>query len=91
MTQPNHASAAERRKAGVYAFLAAAFYAVSTPVAKTLLQSVGAIVLAGLLYLGAGLGMLLLRAVRRGAGIKAARSCWEGASASTSWPWWCWT
>jgi len=70
LTQPNHASAAERRKAGVYAFLAAAFYAVSTPVAKTLLQSVGAIVLAGLLYLGAGLGMLLLRAVRRGAGIK---------------------
>jgi len=70
LTQPNHASAAERRKAGVYAFLAAAFYAVSTPVAKTLLQSVGAIVLAGLLYLGAGLGMLLLRAARRGAGIK---------------------
>ncbi len=59
------AAAPENRKAGLYALLAAAFYAVSTPVAKTLLQSVRAVVLAGLLYLGAGLGMLFLRTVQQ--------------------------
>ena len=49
------------------AILAAALYALSTPFSKLLLEHVGATMLAALLYLGAGLGLLCIRLLRTGA------------------------
>ena len=43
-----------------WAVLAAALYAVNAPVAKLLLEDVEPAMMAGLLYLGAGAGMLLV-------------------------------
>ena len=51
----------------VLAILAAALYALSTPFSKLLLAHVGATMLAALLYLGAGLGLLCIRLLRTGA------------------------
>ena len=50
------------------AFLAAALYALNAPVSKLLLGSVEPSMMAALLYLGAGLGMLLMGSMRRAAG-----------------------
>ncbi len=47
----------EKKKAIVYALLAAVFYAINTPCSKLLLRSVPATFMAGLLYLGAGTGI----------------------------------
>ena len=47
------------------AFIAAALFGLSTPGAKLLLQGTGPVTLAGLLYLGSGLGLALLMAGRR--------------------------
>ena len=47
------------------AILAAALYAVSTPFSKILLKNIQPTMLAGLLYLGAGLGMVLVLITRR--------------------------
>ena len=47
------------------AVLAAAFYALNTPVSKLLLDSIQPTMLAALLYLGAGAGMLLATGARR--------------------------
>lgn len=62
----------KRTQAGGAAFcavLAAALYALSTPVSKYLMaESVGPKMMASLLYLGAGMGMLLMGFVRRAAG-----------------------
>lgn len=52
----------------VWAILAAALYAISTPVSKLLLEEVPPAMMAALLYLGAGIGMLLLGLVRKGLG-----------------------
>jgi len=49
------------RTAVFYAFLSAALFGLSTPAAKRLLGSVDPIILAGLLYCGAGIGVSLLR------------------------------
>lgn len=49
------------RTAILYALASAALFGVSTPAAKHLLGSVDPIVLAGLLYCGAGIGVSLLR------------------------------
>ena len=46
------------------ALCAAALFGASTPLAKLLLAEVSPVVLAGLLYLGSGLGLALLRLVR---------------------------
>ena len=51
-----------------FAILAAALYALNSPISKLLLGSVEPRMMAALLYLGAGGGMLLLGAVRRSAG-----------------------
>lgn len=47
------------------ALLAAALFGAGTPLAKALMEGVGPWMLAGLLYLGSGLGLALLRALRR--------------------------
>ncbi len=46
------------------AVLAAALYAISTPVSKMMLQSVAPTVVAAFLYLGAGIGMGAMMLVR---------------------------
>ena len=61
----------ERRVSIVWALLAAALYAISSPVSKVLLGDVSPTMMAALLYLGAGLGMLLLGVIRRQAGLGA--------------------
>lgn len=48
-----------------FAIFAAALYALSTPLSKVLLADVPSSMLAGLLYLGAGVGMAVVGAVRR--------------------------
>lgn len=48
-------------KAVVFAMLAAVFYAVSSPVSKILLEDVSPYLMAALLYLGAGIGMMAVR------------------------------
>jgi drug/metabolite transporter (DMT)-like permease len=50
----------------LFALAAAALFGASTPFAKLLLGEVSPIVLAGLLYLGSGIGLALLRLARRG-------------------------
>jgi drug/metabolite transporter (DMT)-like permease len=49
------------RRAVFYALASAVLFGISTPAAKVLLGSIHPIVLAGLLYCGAGAGVLLLR------------------------------
>ncbi len=55
------------KKAVAFAVLAAALYALSAPVSKLLLQSVPPTMMAGFLYLGAGLGMALMGLIRTAA------------------------
>src|SRR5471032_2998120 len=69
MNKTSH-PAAGMRQGVVYALLAAALFGASTPFAKALLGQVPPVALAGMLYLGSGLGLLafyLLRALVRGA------------------------
>lgn len=47
-------------KAIFYAILAAGLYAINVPVSKLLLKEIPSIIMAGLLYLGAGIGMFIL-------------------------------
>lgn len=49
----------EKNFAALSAFLAAALYAINIPFSKLLLEKIGAVMMASLLYLGAGLGMLV--------------------------------
>jgi drug/metabolite transporter (DMT)-like permease len=53
------------RHAVVLALISAALFGVSTPAAKALLGSVDPIILAGLFYCGAGVGVAILRRVGR--------------------------
>ncbi len=55
-----------RRRAIAFALLSAALFGASTPLAKILLGSTSPLLLAGLLYLGAGLGLLAWLALRGG-------------------------
>ncbi len=59
-------TASQNIRSIVWALLAAVLYAISTPVSKLLLQDVAPTMMAGLLYLGAGIGMFGLGMVRRG-------------------------
>src|ERR1700738_896401 len=54
------------RPAILYALASAALFGVTTPAAKILLGAIDPIVLAGLLYCGAGIGVALLRRIARG-------------------------
>ena len=49
-----------RKKAVFFAVLAAALYAINAPVSKLLLTQIPSAMMAGLLYLGAGIGMCIL-------------------------------
>ncbi len=49
----------------VMAILAAIFYAFSTPISKILLTEIPSTMLAGLLYLGAGIGMCIVYGIRK--------------------------
>jgi drug/metabolite transporter (DMT)-like permease len=51
------------RTAVVYALISAALFGVSTPAAKVLVGSIHPVVLAGLLYCGAGIGVAVLRRI----------------------------
>ncbi|CRM41608.1 DMT family transporter [Pseudomonas sp. 52 E 6] len=64
----------------VYALAAAALFGASTPLAKSLGLGLSPILLAGLLYLGSGLGLAALRLIRdRG---------WKPSELTSSeWPW----
>jgi drug/metabolite transporter (DMT)-like permease len=69
-------------KPGVLAALGAALlFGAGTPLAKLLLHSVGPWLLAGLLNLGAGLGMAFYRLLIRAAPVRMARAevPWAGA------------
>ena len=55
-----------RRRAIAFALLSAALFGASTPLAKVLLGSTSPLLLAGLLYLGAGLGLAAWLALRGG-------------------------
>lgn len=48
----------------IFALLAALLFGASTPFAKLLLGDVAPVMLAGLLYLGSGAGLTLIRLVR---------------------------
>lgn len=52
------------RKAIFFAILAAALYALNSPLSKLLLQNVPPTMMAGFLYLGAGIGMCIMGLVR---------------------------
>lgn len=68
-----------RLPAGVgAALLAAALFGAGTPLAKALIDDVGPWMLAGLLYLGSGLGLALLRLLRRAS---------SAGLAPGEWPW----
>ena len=55
-----------KTKAGIFlAVLAAALYAINAPCSKVLLEYMPSTLMAGLLYLGAGLGMVVLFLVRK--------------------------
>lgn len=63
-----------RKGSVALALLAAALYALSSPISKVLLGGVGPTMLAGLLYLGAGLLMLALLAVGGARGVRGSGS-----------------
>ena len=60
------AAGGQRQLAVIYAVLAAVFYGISVPVSKLLLNGVSPVFLAALLYLGAGIGMIVVNFLRRG-------------------------
>ena len=62
----------KQQKRGVlFAILAAAFYALNSPLSKLLLNQVPATMLAGFLYLGAGFGMAILQWIENRKGLAA--------------------
>ena len=58
----------EKTKSILCALLAAAFYAVSVPLSKMLLEHVGTVTMAALLYLGAGTGIGIMSLARKSRG-----------------------
>ncbi|MBD5801772.1 EamA-like transporter family protein [Azoarcus sp. Aa7] len=64
----------------LFALLAAALFGASTPFAKLLIGELSPILLGGLLYLGSGIGLALLRLVRD-------RGWTPSGLATAEWPW----
>ena len=54
-----------KHTATLFAILAAALYAINTPLSKLLLRHVGPTMMAALLYLGAGVGLLACSGIRK--------------------------
>lgn len=54
-----------KKMAIIFALLAASFYALNAPLSKMLLDNIPSTILAGLLYLGAGIGMSIVYLVRK--------------------------
>ncbi len=54
-----------KKKATIFALLAAALYALNSPFSKLLLEKISAGMMAAFLYLGAGLGTFLMGLIRR--------------------------
>lgn len=50
------------------AILAAALYAINVPISKLLMEHIGATMMAGLLYFGAGTGMLVYVGITKAVG-----------------------
>src|SRR5262245_11604010 len=71
-----------RSRAIAYALLSAALFGASTPLAKGLVGDVAPFMLAGLLYLGSGIGLTAAIALRgtRPQGMQAADWRWLGAA-----------
>lgn len=69
----------------IYALASAILFGVSTPAAKALLGSIDPVILAGLLYCGAGLGVAVLRRLARS--IAATGGAREAALVRADLPW----
>ena len=78
MTGPTAASVLTLPAGVGAALLAAALFGAGTPLAKALMGSVSPWMMAGLLYLGSGLGLALLRVIRRAPSVRLE---------SGEWPW----
>ena len=62
----NSKSIRSKEKTAIFiAILAAALYALNSPLSKLLLDNVSSTVMAGLLYLGAGVGLLVVRGIQK--------------------------
>jgi drug/metabolite transporter (DMT)-like permease len=61
------------------ALLAGVLFGVSTPLAKRLIQDIDPWMLAGLLYLGSGIGLAVFRVLRRSLSVRAAGGSLRGA------------
>jgi drug/metabolite transporter (DMT)-like permease len=72
-------------KGVLYALLAAALFGASTPFAKSLVGQVEPVMLAGLLYLGSGLGLFVYYVLR--AGVQRARQDDNAGLAAADLPW----
>lgn len=57
-----------KKTAILWAVLAAALYALNSPVSKLLLDKISPTMMAAFLYLGAGIGLAIVRLVQRGMG-----------------------
>ena len=78
------ASPPTRPDPGVWAALAAAaLFGASAPLAKRLLDDTSPWLLAALLYLGSGLGLALVRALRRAEPVRPTRAEWGWLAAAT--------
>ncbi|MDQ2893355.1 MAG: DMT family transporter [Pseudomonadota bacterium] len=61
------------RRGGLFALIAAVLFGASTPAAKAIIAGVHPLMLAGLLYLGSGVGLTMIKLVRRRHGVRVAR------------------
>ena len=83
MSARSASAASPLARGALLGLLAAALFGASAPVCKRLLPDTGPILLAGLLYLGAGLGLSLYRALAPGAADPAREAALRRADA---WP-----
>lgn len=57
------------KKGIIFAVLAAALYAINAPFSKVLLDFIPPTLMAGFLYIGAGIGMVLIEIIRKIRGV----------------------
>lgn len=82
-TVPNTLTLSPRYKGPAYALASAVLFGISTPFAKLIGQGVDPWLLAGLLYLGSGIGLGLWRQASRLGGVRNN----EAALKRSDWPW----